>query len=68
MPEAHRTIVINRPVATVFSFFADPANDGRWRTHVREVSAHGPMAVGTTIHQVVAGPRSPSRCAPTSAV
>jgi uncharacterized membrane protein len=56
MPSAQRTIVINRPVDDVFAFFTDPANELKWRTHVKEVSAAGPVAVGTRIHQVVKGP------------
>ena len=56
MPSAQRTVVIGRPVEEVFAFFADPAKDQRWRPQVKEISASGPMAVGATIHQVVAGP------------
>jgi uncharacterized protein YndB with AHSA1/START domain len=56
MPSAQRTILINRSVEEVFAFFTDPSNEPRWRTHVKEISAQGPMAVGTRIHQVVRGP------------
>jgi uncharacterized membrane protein len=56
MPSAQRTIVINRPVEDVFAFFTDPANELNWRTHVKEVSAPDPVAVGTRIHQVVQAP------------
>ena len=56
MPSATRTIVIDRPADQVFAFFADPANDRRWRPHVKEISATGPIGVGSTIHQVVDGP------------
>ena len=56
MPSATRTIVIDRPADQVFAFFADPANDRRWRPHVKEISAAGPIGVGSTIHQVVDGP------------
>ena len=56
MPSAQRTIVINRPVDEVFAFFTDPANERTWRTHLQEVSASGPIAVGSRIHQVVKGP------------
>jgi uncharacterized protein YndB with AHSA1/START domain len=52
-----RTLVINRPVDQVFAFFADPANDMKWRPHVKEISADGPIRVGSKIHQVIAGPR-----------
>jgi len=56
MPEAQRTILIDRPIEAVFAFFTDPANDPKWRPHVKEMAARGPVAVGTTIHQVAAGP------------
>jgi uncharacterized membrane protein len=56
MPSARRTIVINKPVDEVFAFFTDPTNELKWRTHVKEVSTPGPVAVGTRIHQVVRGP------------
>jgi uncharacterized protein YndB with AHSA1/START domain len=56
MPSAHRTIVIDRPPDVVFAFFADPANDQKWRSHVKEITGDGPVGVGSTIHQVVEGP------------
>jgi len=56
MPSAERTIVIDRPADQVFAFLADPANDRAWRPHVKEIAAHGPAGVGSTIHQVVEGP------------
>jgi uncharacterized membrane protein len=48
--------MIDRPVDEVFAFFTDPANDRRWRTHVREISAPGPLEPGAVVHQVVEGP------------
>ena len=56
MPSAQRSIVINRPREEAFDFFTDPANESRWRRHVKEVSADGPIGVGSRIHQVVTGP------------
>ena len=56
MPHASRTIVINRPVDDVFTFFTTPANDLQWRPHVKEISAQGPPAAGSRIHQVIEGP------------
>jgi uncharacterized membrane protein len=56
MPSAERTIVIRRPIGDVFAFFADPANDQRWRSHVKEISAAGAIAVGSRVHQVISGP------------
>ena len=56
MPSAERTVEINRPIAEVFAFFTDPANDPKWRSHVKDIHAHGEPAVGAQIHQTVAGP------------
>jgi len=57
MPRAQRSVRIGRPVTEVFAFFADPANEARWRgSHLKEFTAQGPIAVGTRIRQVVAGP------------
>ncbi len=56
MPHAERTIVINRSPDEVFRFLTTPANDPSWRTGVKEISAEGPIAVGTKVHQLVAGP------------
>ena len=56
MPSAQRKIMIARPPEQVFAFFTDPSNDQRWRRHVKEVAAEGVLRVGSTVHQVVAGP------------
>ena len=56
MPSAGRTVTIDRPPDQVFGFFADPANDQKWRPHVKEIAAEGPPGVGRRIHQVVDGP------------
>lgn len=56
MPEAQRKITINRPANQVFAFFTDPANDPSWRRHVREITAQGPVGLGSAVHQIVAGP------------
>ena len=56
MPSAARTLVIARPVSAVFAFFTDHDNDLKWRTHVKEIKAEGPPAVGAKVHQVIAGP------------
>jgi uncharacterized protein YndB with AHSA1/START domain len=56
MPSAHRSVDIHRAPTDVFDFFTDPSNESRWRTHVKEVSADGPVGVGSRIHQVVRGP------------
>lgn len=56
MPSAQRSVVIARPVDEVFAFFADPTRSTQWRSHVKEVSADGPVAVGTVYRQRVNGP------------
>ena len=56
MPSAQRTIVIDRGPNQVFAFFTDPANDQKWRPHVKEIAAEGPAGIGSRIHQVVDGP------------
>lgn len=56
MPSATRTIAIDRSPEDVFAFFSDPANDQRWRGHVKEIAADGSPGVGRHVHQVVEGP------------
>ncbi len=56
MPAAQHSVVIARPAEEVFAFFTDPANDVRWRSHVKEIAAEGPLAVGSRVHQVIKGP------------
>jgi uncharacterized membrane protein len=56
MPNAQRTIVINRPVAEVFAFFADAENDPTWRPAVKEIKREGPLGAGARYRQRVAGP------------
>jgi carbon monoxide dehydrogenase subunit G len=56
MPSAQRTISIRTTPEQAFAFFADPANDMRWRPGVKEISAMSTPAVGAKVHQVVAGP------------
>ncbi len=56
MPSAENTVIINQPIEEVFAFFTSPANDQKWRPHVKEISAQGAPAVGSRIHQVVYGP------------
>jgi carbon monoxide dehydrogenase subunit G len=56
MPSAQRTISISTTQEKAFAFFADPANDMRWRPGVKEISAMGAPRVGAKVHQVVAGP------------
>ena len=56
MPSAQRTISINTTAEKAFAFFANPANDQRWRPHVKEIAAMGAPGVGGKVHQVVEGP------------
>jgi uncharacterized protein YndB with AHSA1/START domain len=56
MPQATRTIVIARPQAEVFAFFAEAENDPQWRHGVAMIKRDGPLAVGTHYTQRVAGP------------
>lgn len=56
MPKAQRKIVIDRPADQVFAFFTHPENDPTWRRHVKEITAQGPIGIGSSVHQVVEGP------------
>jgi uncharacterized protein YndB with AHSA1/START domain len=56
MPHAQRTIVIARPPAEVYAFFADAENDKSWRPGVAVIRREGPLAVGTRYTQRIAGP------------
>ncbi|MEW1952854.1 SRPBCC family protein [Terrabacter sp. NPDC080008] len=56
MPAAQRTIVIERPLEAVFSFFCTPSNDVRWRPHVKQILDPPEMRPGARIRQVIAGP------------
>jgi uncharacterized protein YndB with AHSA1/START domain len=56
MPQAARTIVIARPQAEVFAFFADAENDPQWRPGVKQIKRDGPLAVGARYTQRIAGP------------
>jgi uncharacterized protein YndB with AHSA1/START domain len=56
MPQATRTIVIARPQAEVFAFFADAENDPQWRPAVRSMKRDGPLAIGARYTQRIAGP------------
>ena len=56
MPRAERSIVIGRPIAEVFAFFADAENDPQWRSHVMEIKREGPVGPGARYHQRLKGP------------
>ncbi len=50
MPRFKKSIIIKRPVADVFEFVENPANDSIWRSGVVESGQNlaGPTGVGTT--------------------
>jgi carbon monoxide dehydrogenase subunit G len=53
---AERSVVVDRPIAEVFAFLADPTNEQSWRrnvTSIRHVSGSG---VGAQYAQTVKGP------------
>lgn len=56
MPEAQRSILIQRPIDDVFAFVADGANATRWRSGVVDVQHIGGKGVGETWRQGVKGP------------
>lgn len=56
MPQAKRTIVIARPQAEVFAFFADGENDPQWRPTVAMIKRNGELANGVRYTQRVSGP------------
>ena len=54
MIKVETSTIINRPLAEVFTFFTDPANNPKWEEGLiecRQVSP-GPMGVGTEIIEV----------------
>jgi uncharacterized membrane protein len=53
---AERTVVVNRPIADVFAFLADPTNDQSWRRNVVSVSHVSGTGVGAQYAQTVKAP------------
>jgi carbon monoxide dehydrogenase subunit G len=56
MPDASRSITIDRPIGDVFAFLANAENDKQWRSGVIEMTRTGGEGVGTTYRQIVSGP------------
>ena len=56
MPEAKRTITVNRPIADVFAFVSDGANATKWRSGVLDLSHTSGAGVGERWKQGVRGP------------
>ena len=56
MPNAERTVTINRPVAEVFNFVADGRNAKHWRSGVLDVDLVSGQGLGAKYSQGVKGP------------
>jgi uncharacterized protein YndB with AHSA1/START domain len=56
MPQAERTVTIQKPVATVFAFVANHDNDTQWRPGVVEMRKSSGEDVGERWYQRVKGP------------
>jgi uncharacterized protein YndB with AHSA1/START domain len=56
MPEAQRTITIQKPVQEVFAFVANHDNDPQWRPGVVEIRKSSGAGVGERWYQRVKGP------------
>lgn len=56
MPNAERTIQINRPIGEVFAFVADGEKAPRWRSGVLEISKKSGEGNDAVYRQVVKGP------------
>jgi len=57
MPQAQRTITINRPIEAVFAYLADGEKCPDWRPGVLDIKrVSGDGGVGTTYRQGVSGP------------
>jgi uncharacterized protein YndB with AHSA1/START domain len=53
---AERTIVIDRPIAEVFAFLAEPTNERFWRPNVTSIRHVAGSGVGAQYAQTVKGP------------
>lgn len=56
MPQAERTVTIQKPVAEVFAFVVNHDNDARWRPGVVEMRKSSGDGVGERWYQRVKGP------------
>ncbi len=61
LARAEKTVIIHRPVQSVFEFVLDGANNRLWKPSVLEVRPLGdaPYGAGTRFHQEVKGPEGP---------
>ena len=53
MISAEHTVDIHRPIAGVFEFVSDQANEPSWHTDVLKVSPEEPLQLGSTVTWVV---------------
>jgi len=56
VPNAERTIVINKPAADVFAFVADGEKAQQWRSGIVEIRKKSGDGKGAVYRQVVKGP------------
>jgi uncharacterized membrane protein len=56
MPHAEGETVVQRPIAEVFAFLADPENDPKWRTGVLDIARISGSGTGARYRQGVKGP------------
>ena len=56
MPNAERTIVVNKPIDEVFAFVADGTTAPMWRSGVLEIAKKSGDGKGAIYRQVVSGP------------
>jgi len=45
------TILVNKDIESVFSFFANPSNDIHWRTEVKQSTLDGTLQFGVTVSE-----------------
>ena len=56
MAHAERTVIVDRPIAEVFAFLADPTNERLWRPEVISIEHIGGSGVGAQYAQTMKGP------------
>jgi uncharacterized protein YndB with AHSA1/START domain len=56
MVHAQRTVVVGRPIESVFAFLADGSNNPKWRPDVIEIRLASGLGLGAEYHQTMKGP------------
>ena len=57
MPSAERTVTIDRPIETVWAFFADAENELKWRPTIKRIKRIGDeLGPGAHYEQQMSGP------------